>query len=65
MKQGDVIYYRDELNDDFAGNGIKACSVTKDFPFVRKGALWKAAAFAAYYLIAWPIVWLILFAFSG
>lgn len=65
MKQGEVIYYRDEVNDDFAGNDINAVKVTKDFPFLRKGALWKIAAFIAYYLIAWPIVWLILFAFSG
>lgn len=65
MKRGDVVYYRDEVNDDFAGNDIKTCSVTKDFPYVRKGVIWKITEFIAYYLIAWPIVWLILFVFSG
>lgn len=64
MKRGDVIYYKDELNDDFANNGITACTVEKDFPFYPRGFLFRIAEFIAYYLIALPLValcWL----FSG
>ena len=64
MKRGDVIYYRDELNDDFAGNDIKTAEVTAAFPYERKGFVWKAASFFAYYCVAYPIVRTILF-FSG
>ena len=33
MKQGDIVYYRDEQNDDFANNGISAVKITTDFSF--------------------------------
>lgn len=62
MKRGDVIYYKDELNDDFAGTDISASSVTKDFPFAPKGFLFRIGEFIAYYMIALPIVallWLV------
>lgn len=65
MKRGDVICYRDEVNDDFAGNDIKAVRIPKDFPFVPKGFLWRIGEFIAYYLIAIPIVWVICCVFSG
>ncbi|MBO4562286.1 MAG: 1-acyl-sn-glycerol-3-phosphate acyltransferase [Clostridia bacterium] len=56
MKKGDVIYYRDEQNDDFAGNGISAVEVKKDFPFAPKSLIWRIAEFFAYYVIAIPLV---------
>ena len=59
MKQGDIVYYRDEQNDDFANNGISAVKITKDFPFEPKGLVWRIAEFFAYYGIAIPIVALI------
>ena len=65
MKRGDVVYYRDEVNDDFAGNDIKPHAVTKDFPFLPKGFLWRIFEFIAYYLIALPLVFVICFVFSG
>ncbi len=64
MKRGDTIYYHDELNDDFMDNGITAAEVTTEFPYERKGFLWRAASFVAYYLIAYPLVRLMLL-FSG
>lgn len=64
MERGDIVYYKDELNDDFAGNDIKTAEVTKDFPYKRTGFLWRAASFIAYYLIAYPLTRLMLF-FAG
>ena len=59
MRRGDVVYYRDELNDDFAGNGISAVRIGADFPFRPNGLLWRIGEFAAYYLFAIPVVALI------
>lgn len=62
MKRGDTIFYSDELNDDFANNGISAVTVEKDFPFAPKGKLWRFFEFIAYYIVAIPLValmWLI------
>lgn len=56
-----TFYYTDPVNDDFAGNNIKTTVVDKDFPFARdsENIFYRIAAFLAYYLIAWPIVWCI------
>lgn len=54
-----IVYYTDELNDDFAGTDIKTCDIGDDFKFINKNPLWRAAAAVVYYLIAFPIVWLI------
>lgn len=62
MRRGDVVYYRDERNDDFAGNDISAVKVGSDFPFYPKGLLWRIGEFIAYYLIAIPavaLIWLV------
>lgn len=59
MKRGDVICYTDELNDDFANNGISAVSIGKEFPFLPKGAVWRFLEFLAYYVFAIPVVSLI------
>ena len=62
MVRGETIYYKDELNDDFAGNDITACKIEKDFPFAPKGFLFRVGEFIAYYLIALPLValmWLV------
>ncbi|MCR5809352.1 MAG: 1-acyl-sn-glycerol-3-phosphate acyltransferase [Clostridiales bacterium] len=62
MKRGDVIYYKDELNDDFADNGITAVKIEKDFPFAPKGLLWRIGEFFAYYVFAIPtvaLIWLV------
>ncbi len=64
MKRGDVIHYRDELNDDFAGNGISAVKVGAVFPFCPQKLIWRTGEFFAYYFVAIPLValcWL----FSG
>lgn len=59
MKRGGTVYYTDELNDDFAGNGISAVTVEKDFPFAPRGAMWRVLEFLAYYAFAIPVVALI------
>ena len=59
MKKGKVLYYRDEINDDFAGTDIKPFPIGPDFPFAPKSLLWRVFEFLAYYVFAIPIVSLI------
>lgn len=60
MKKEDskrVVYYDDDLSDDFAGTNINKCTVDETFPYVHKSIFWRIGAFIAYYLIAFPLVW--------
>ena len=52
-----VVYYSDELNDDFAGTNIQAKKVTKHFNYRFHGIIWRAVSFLIYWVIAMPIVW--------
>ena len=53
----EVIYYDDELNDDFAGTKIKSCEVTENYKFLHTERLWRVLSFIAYYIIAAPLIW--------
>ena len=52
-----VIYYSDEINDDFAGTKIKTQVVDDKFKFIHKNIFWRFCAFFLYYFIAVPIIW--------
>ena len=51
-----IIYFQDELNDDFAGTKIKTKTVDKNFKFVHKNPIWRFCSFLVYYVIAIPVV---------
>ncbi|MBQ8322993.1 MAG: hypothetical protein IJX91_03390 [Clostridia bacterium] len=53
-----TVYYRDELNDDFAGTNIRRREVDERFTFVRKNPIWRCASFVLYYVVAMPLIWL-------
>lgn len=53
-----TIYYSDELNDEFAGVKRKGYEVPKNYVYVHKCFLWKAAAFFVYRIIMTPIAYL-------
>ena len=57
-KEKRVIYYKDELNDDFAGTNIKAQSVDGSFKFIHRSIFWRAAAFLLYRFVAFPLVFI-------
>lgn len=59
MMNRKVIYYSDELNDDFAGTSINAQVIDEDYRYVHRSVLWRAAAFVVYRVIATPLVWLL------
>ena len=60
MKKKKVIYYKDELNDDFAGNNIEVKSLPKNFKHVHHNPIYKLGEFFVYYVIAKPIIWVIM-----
>lgn len=51
-----VRYYKDELNDDFAGNDIKTKKLPENYKYIKKNPVWKVAAFILYYIVAVPVV---------
>ena len=59
MDQQKIIYYSDVMSDDFAGTDIRTVRVGRDFPYRHRSVLWNAAAFLLYYLVAFPLVWII------
>ncbi len=54
-----VIYYSDELNDDFAGTNIKEVPLPPDFKYTGHGPFWKALSFFIYRIIATPVAYLV------
>ncbi len=50
-----VVYYKDELNDDFAGNNIKTKKVPDNYKYVDKRIARRIFAFILYYVVAFPI----------
>ena len=57
-KKPKTVFYRDELNDDFAGNGIKTKKVPNDFRYINKSLLFRINSFLLKYLLAVPCLWL-------
>lgn len=59
-KKKRVIYYSDELNDDFASSGKKIGrkQIGKDYPYAHKNVFWRIGSFILYQLIATPLVFL-------
>ena len=55
-KETKVVYYSDELNDDFAQLGIKRKPLGEDFEYIHRNLIWKTCSFVVYRLIAQPLV---------
>lgn len=55
MKYQDTIYYKDELNDDFAGMNIEFNPLPKSYRYISKGLTRKFCDFFIYRIIARPI----------
>lgn len=51
-----VVYYDDELNDDFAGTHISPKKIDNNFKYIHKNPIWKFFSFLAYNVIAIPVI---------
>ena len=59
MKKERVIYYQDELNDDFADSNIKVKPIPNDYKYIRKSWIFRSNSFLAKYIVAIPLLWII------
>ncbi len=50
---------KDPINDDFAGTNIKNKPVPEDYVYIHKGIFRRITAFALYYIVAFPLVFLL------
>lgn len=57
MSPKKTFYYRDLLNDDFAGTHIKPAPLGKHFKFYHKSLIYRFFASIIYYVIAIPVLW--------
>lgn len=55
-----IIYYTDELNDDFAGLDSSNVSFGDDYKYIHKNIFWKIGSFIVYRIIMTPIAYLYL-----
>ena len=53
-----IVYYKDPLNDDFAGTTINQKKVDDNFVYVHENKLWRFFGTIFYYGIAYPILFL-------
>lgn len=58
-KEKKIIYYTDELNDDFAGVGERRkIEIDEHYPYIRKNIFYKAAKFIVYRVFVTPFAFL-------
>ena len=55
MKKEKVIYYNDELNDEFSGVKEKDFKLNDDYQYIHKNVLWKIGEFFFYRVIMTPV----------
>ncbi|MCR5045275.1 MAG: 1-acyl-sn-glycerol-3-phosphate acyltransferase [Treponema sp.] len=53
-----VIYYSDELNDEFSEMQIKAIPIDQNYDYGKSGFCWNAKRFFWYRIFSMPIAWL-------
>lgn len=53
-----IYYYKDELNDDFAGENINPTTIDENYKYIHKNVFWKLSSFIVYRLIAMPIAFI-------
>ena len=54
-----IIYYRDELNDDFSGLDINVRPLGKGYRYIRTGLLFRLFEWVFYYVIMIPVVYML------
>ena len=56
MEPKRIIYYEDELNDDFAKTNISQKHLGDDFKYIKRNVLWRFFSWLSYYMLAIPIL---------
>lgn len=53
-KEKKILYYSDELNDEFSGISKETAEIGSDFKFLHKNIFWRMTAFLVYRVIMTP-----------
>ena len=59
-----IVYYRDPVNDDFAGTKINTRKIDPHYRYVHKNLVWRCLAGITYFVVR-PIVYLIEYGWLG
>lgn len=54
-----ILYYKDELNDDFLNDHLEERPLPEGYKYVRKNPAWYIFSFVIYYIVAIPVLWII------
>ena len=55
MKKQKIIYYNDELNDEFSGAEIKPRKIDENYKYIHKNIIWNITAFFLQNILSLPI----------
>ena len=58
MKQEKIIYYKDELNDEFSTTKIEPRRIDENYKYIHKNVIWNAIAFLLQNVLSVPIKFL-------
>lgn len=58
MKETKIIYYSDELNDEFSTAKIKPRKIDENYIYSHKNLIWRASSFLLQNVISMPIKWI-------
>lgn len=58
MKDRNVIYYKDELNDEFSTAKIKPRKIDENYKYIHKNPLWNIISFILQNILSMPIKYL-------
>ena len=58
MKKQKIIYYSDELNDEFSGAEIKPRKIDENYKYIHKNIIWNTTAFLLQNILSLPIKYL-------
>jgi len=60
-KERETVFYKDELNDDFADNNIKVTPLKSDYRYINNSWLFKVNSFLLRYFFAVPVLTIFIF----
>ena len=58
MKNDKIIYYEDELNEEFSTAKIEPRKIDENYKYIHKNVIWNASAFLLQNVISLPIKYL-------
>ena len=58
MEKGKIIYYKDELNEEFSEAQITPRVIDENYKYIHKNVIWNATAFLLQNVLSVPIKYL-------